>query len=285
MNKNIHDPQSKKPPLKSDNRLILSENEITDLKNEIVKTVHIVLKALRFQAREKKDIMLMYSLARAIVQIESVFALFKMNHDSDCLILYRTQVERLLTLYHIIDTNTVSEFDDWSFIVNFEERNGAASDIEHRNFLNKSFWEESEKRKIKYQRLKESGVKWKRPSASEFEVIAKKHRALDLYKYGYKYASGFVHPLSNDGELEFGLVLGIKPNGKPDLDRRPIISNALVVLILIFELSLNEFSFKFNDLFFQFKDSCKESIRNGSKDYIEIKNKINDLGSQRTPRA
>ena len=157
----------------------------------------------------------------------------------------------------------------WSFIENYENRNKAKSDQEHNQFLTKEFWAESRKRIEKYQKLKKEKVSWKRPNSSQLEDIAKKHDLLFWYKYGYRYASGFVHPLSSDGEAEFELVTGINAKNKKENDTTPIINNSVVVLIFIIELALNETNFEWNEYVFKILSSSKDFIENKSLDYKE----------------
>lgn len=270
-------------PLHSDNRMILTLEELIDMKNQVTDFVRYILNDLRTLVRDKKDIMFMYSLARAVIQVESIFTLYELNHLSDCMVLYRTQVERLLTLYYLVDSNTINDFDDWSFIQNFETRNKAKSDNEHKEHLNPKFWKESKERIERYQRLKKKGVKWARPNPDKLEEIAKKHYVFDLFKYGYKDASGFVHPLASDGEDEFGLVIGLKPKNRVELDTRPIINNALVVFIFIVDFALDEMNFEWNEFAFKFFNSCKDSIRNGTQEYKENKRIIDGFISNNLP--
>jgi len=258
-------------PLHSDNRTALTLDEMIDMGNNIIGFVEYILKELRTIVRLKKDILFMFSLSRAVVQLSSISVLYGKNHFSDCMILYRTQVERLLTLYYLIDTETIQDFDDWSFIQNFEARNKARSDKDQNEHLNPKFWKESSDRVDRYQRLKKRDVKWSRPNSEKLEEIAKSHDVHEFFKYGYRDASGFVHPLASDGEEEYALVTEIKPRNHLELDRRPIFSNSLVVFILIVELALNEMNFSWNKYVFSFIDRCKDSIRNGNPDYLESK--------------
>ena len=160
-------------------------------------------------------------------------------------------------MYYLIDTNSIKDFDDWSFIQNFENRNKAKSDKEQNHFLNKEFWKESTKRIEKYHRLKAEKVEWKRPDSKTFEDIAKKHNAHFLFKYGYQYASGYVHPLSSDGEDEFEIVTGIKGKRSIEMDATPIIRNSVVVLILMLRFSLNEMKFEWKENVFKFLNRIK----------------------------
>lgn len=254
---------------KSDIRITHNYEEYLELTSIIQRLIKIVLLELRTEVKELKDIMFLYALARASIQIESILHLWNLQHYSDCLILYRTQVERLLTLHYLVDSNTIKEFDDWSFIQNYENRNKAKSDREHAQFLIKDFWTESRKRIEKYQRLKSEDVSWKRPNPDTLEKVAKEHDIHFLFKYGYKYASGFVHPLSLDGEDEFGLVTGISPKSKNNFDTTPIINNSIVVLILIVKLALNEINFSWNEYVFKVLNSSEDFIRDRNLDYKE----------------
>jgi len=254
---------------KSDIRITHTYEDYLELTTTIQRLIKIILLELRTEVKEYKDIMFLYSLARASVQIESILNLWELQHYSDCLILYRTQVERLLTLHYLIDTDTIQDFDKWSFIQNYENRNDAKSDREHSKFLVNEFWTESRRRIEKYQRLKKENIIWTRPNSNELEKVAKKHDLHFSYKYGYKYASGFVHPLSSDGEEEFGLVTGIKPRNRIKFDTTPIINNSVVVLIFIVKLALNETNFSWNEYVFKVLNSAGDFISENSLDYKE----------------
>jgi hypothetical protein len=254
---------------KSDIRIKHSFEEYSDLITLIRRLVKIILIELRTEVSEQKDIMLLYALAKASTQIESILQLWKLKHYSDCWILYRTQVERLLTYHYLIDSNTIKEFDEWSFIQNYETRNKAKSDIKQNPFLIKAFWIENRKRVERYQRLKSENVIWKRPNSDDLEKVARKHNMLDLFWYGYKNASSFVHPLSTEGADEFALVTGLNPRSNDDFDSTPIIYNSLVVLIQIVRLALNETNFEWNEYVFKVIEGCEDFLRDGNQDYKE----------------
>jgi hypothetical protein len=254
--------------LKSDKRTILTEQQLFDLKKEVQHFIKILLLELRPQVKEAKDILFVYAMARSSVFLDSIFSLWKEQHYSDCFILHRAQIERLFTLYHIIDTNTVKEFDDWSFIQNYDIRNKAKSDIEYKHNLIPEFWKESRRRIERYQALKKLGVTWKRPDGKLLEEIAKKHGLPELYRYGYTYASGFVHPLSSDGEIEFGLVTGIEPKNTPNLDYTSILTNTMFVCTFLLKYSLDESSFRWHDSVFKFVDETIKFISTGDSNHL-----------------
>lgn len=262
---------------KSDIRIILDSKELSELKSDLKHLIKIILLELRTEVRAYKDIMFLYALARAIVQVESIFQLWELKHISDCLILYRTQVERLLNLYYLIDTNSIKEFEDWSFIQNFDMRNKAKSDQEQNQYLDKTFWNESPQRIKRYEKLKSRKIKWKRPNSSTLEETAKKHNIYFLYKYGYKYASGFVHPLSSDGEEEFELVTGIKAKGKPELDTTPILFNSIIVLLAVIRLFVNESSFECHVSVSQTLRGVENYLHEKNADYKNYLKNIEDL--------
>jgi hypothetical protein len=263
-------------PLLSDTRPMLSTEEMIAMKNSISDFVVYILGELREKVDNRKDFLFMYSLSRAVVQVDAIASLYQKKYYSDCRILYRTQIERLLTLHYLIDSNTIEDFDDWSFIQVFEERNKVKSDITRNQLLNKKFWEEGKERVEKYKLLKKNRVTWERPNSSKLEEISKQHGVHVLYKYGYKSASGEVHPIASDGFEEFGLILGLKPQGYPEYDNRPILNNALSVFIEIVIFILNEIDFEWFEPVSMFLESCKKSLRSGTTEY-EVNKKIIDM--------
>ena len=254
---------------KSDTRINHSTEDYFEIISVLRRLIKIILLELRTEVSDLKDIMFLYALARASTQIDSILQLWKLKHYSDCLIIYRTQVERLLTYHYLLDTNTIKDFDDWSLIQNFENRNRAKSDKAQSPYLTKKFWAESRIRIERYQRLKAQETTWKRPDSNTLEEIARKHDLEFFFKYGYKYASGFVHPLSSDGEHEFGLVTGIDPRSAEEYDTTPILNNSLIVFILIIELALNESSFEWNEYVFKVITDCTDYIKDRTGDYKE----------------
>jgi DNA-binding protein HU-beta len=255
--------------LKSDKRTILTSDHLYGLKNDVQHFIKILLLEVRPHIKEAKDILFAYAMARASIMIQSIFDLWDKKHFSDCFILHRAQIDRLLTLYYIIDTDSVIDFDDWSFIQNYENRNKAKSDINYKHNLIPEFWIESRRRIERYQSLKKAGVSWKRPDGKSLEEIAKKHNLYELYKFGYSYASAYVHPLSSDGEVEFGLVTGIKPRNKVELDYTSILTNTMFVCTFLLKFALDESTFRWHDSVFKFVDESIKYIASGNSKHNE----------------
>ena len=253
--------------VKSDKRTVLTSDQLFSLKGDVQHFIKILLLELRLKVKEPKDILFVYAMARSSIMIQSIFDLWKKKHYSDCFILHRAQIERLLTLYHIIDTKSVIDFDDWSFIQNYENRNKAKSDINYKHNLIPEFWEESRHRIERYQSLKKAGVSWKRPDGKVLEEIATKHGLYELYKFGYSFASGYVHPLSSDGEVEFGLVTGIKPRNEVELDYTSILTNTMFVCTFLLKFALDESTFRWHDSVFKFVDETIRFISTGESNH------------------
>ncbi|MGA3014946.1 MAG: DUF5677 domain-containing protein [Bacteroidales bacterium] len=254
---------------KSDIRAILSEDELFSLLNDFKEFIKYLLLESKKDTNHYKDILFAYSLARVICQVDTIFFLWSNEYYSDCWILYRVQVEKLLTLHYLIDTDTVEKFDDWSFIKNFEARNNAKSDSKNKKYLIKKFWTENPERIERYQNLKSKQIEWKRPTSSQFEEIAEQHNVLELYKFGYKFASHFVHPMSFDGEHEYSIVTGITPKGEVNEDTTPFLFNSLIVLIYTVRLLLDETSFSWNEYIYKFPNQCYQYMESKDVSYQE----------------
>jgi hypothetical protein len=270
-------------PLQSENRPMLSLQQMKAMKESLSQLVNYIIVELMAKADNKKVQLFMYSLARAVVQIDSIFTLYEKGYGSDSLILFRTQIERLLTLHYVIDNDSINEYDDYSFVQNFEARNNVKSDSKRNETLNQEFWRESKSRIERYQRLKKKGKFWERPKAYQLEEISKNHGIHELYKYGYNNASGEVHPLASDGFEELSLVSGIKPKNHQELDSRPIINNALVVFLAIVDLAIDEMGYGWRMEVFNFLKSYQQSIREGISKYEMDNQALWDLISNRVP--
>lgn len=159
--------------------------------------------ANRFIGKEKK--LYLNWMARAIRQIDAIYQLYDKGFLSDAQILYRTQVERLLTLLHLIDSKSIEKFDEFTFIENYEVRQRVRTERPDLVKTDPKFWKESREAILKYQKLSKipKEERWKRPNSEVLREIAKNHGLLDFYHYGYKSASGEVHPTAMDGNEEY----------------------------------------------------------------------------------
>jgi hypothetical protein len=220
-----------------------------------------------------KDICITYFLARCSYMLNSIKTLYISGEYSDCLILYRALIDRLLLLYYLVDTDSFKEFDDWSFKKIFEETTSAKNDPQLKKIANSIKYDETEYRIARYNRIKKEGIKWKRPKA---EDIAKTLAMITLYKYGYAHASGFVHPMSGDGELEYKKILGTLSDEYVK-SYRTILNNSLIVFIYLLEESLGEYNFEWIEEVFDCQIKMFSRLNTGDKTYKILLEKITDI--------
>ncbi|MCI0794049.1 MAG: hypothetical protein J4O03_11350 [Chloroflexi bacterium] len=186
-----------------------------------------------------------------------------MERYHDCWILYRALIDRLFHLRALADNNDFLIFDDWSFMRQYEYRHRVRSDPEFKDTLNPEVFRDTHEERERYQEIKKRSPKWKRPHA---ETIAKKMGCEFLYKYSYDYASTHVHPMANDGDEDFRRLTGLIQYDQP-LDRRVILNNSCLTLVLLIQEGLNAGTLHWRTLVYDFLKHFMDSLRSGSKEY------------------
>ena len=170
-------------------------------------------------------------VARASTTLVSIESLWRSNAFAECWSLHRTLVDRLFHLHVLAKEDAFQAFDDWSYVQQFEAKNAALSDPEIAPKLVSDFWKPNPTQKARYEQIKRTGARWRRPRA---EDAAKSLNVPFLYKFGYDFASTHVHPMANDGEEEFKRLTGL--GDPPNLEYRVVLHNS----ILAFSLLVNE---------------------------------------------
>jgi hypothetical protein len=253
--------------LKSDKRECLDASDYFNVVEDFKILTQAILLLMTPLNKDKKDVFITYTISRNMILLESIAQLWENRHYNDCLILYRAQIDRLLHMYHLIDNNEIEVFDDWSFIQNFETRNNIKSNEQLKEYLIRDFWNEPKYRIERYKRLKQAKVIWRRPDLSK---VAKARNVDYLYKFGYDMASGFVHPLSSDGELEFSLLTGLEKTNKIDLDYSAIIHNSIATYLLILHEGLSAVRYRWRSEFFDYVDSVQALLNGEESHHREI---------------
>ena len=131
---------------------------------------------------------------------KGIFALWEINDWVDCWVLHRSLLDRLFHLNDLNQNDTFDLFDDWSFKVLLESAGGLRSDQALKGQIDDLVEEATPDQKIRYQRLAKNRPGWRRPKA---EDVAKRMGLSILYRYGYDYASRYVHPMAVDGRTTF----------------------------------------------------------------------------------
>lgn len=89
--------------------------------------------------------------------------------------------------------------------------------------------------KLRIKSLSKNPPKWRRPKAGD---VAMSMNLSFLYKYGYDFASTYVHPMANDGDQDFYTLTKLKPT-PPFPDQISVLSNSILVGSLILQEALN----------------------------------------------
>lgn len=227
-----------------------------------------------------KDAILRNFLAKSISQLMTISALNRLGQTLDCFIIYRSMVDRLAHLYFLERSNTYKEFEEWSFVKQFDLNNNSLSDTNFKDRIEKEFFKPSDLKKARYKELKEQGVNWKRP---DIEKEFKQKDLYFIYKFGYDYASSHVHPMANDGMIEYFNLIPNPPREIVEHEKHQshlITKNSTLVASLIVNECLNNSSLKWRAIVFNFIDSFRKAINDLQNefelDFAKIKQFIDE---------
>lgn len=183
----------------------------------------ILLQFILYQERTSlKDIFIKNTIARALASVDAIITLYSMHNETDGWIILRCLLDRLFHLRHLENTNSYEEFNKWSFIKKYEYMNDINSDTLMKSKLEKSFFQAFHKSKNQYNLYKRKNINWNRGKA---EKLSKDMNMPFLYKFGYDYASAFIHPMADDGEKDFNNIFKLEKD-HPEADGRLLLNNA-----------------------------------------------------------
>lgn len=199
-------------------------------------------------------------------------------------------VDRLGHLYYLERTNSYKDFDDWSFLRQMDANNTSLSDVNFKDTLPKEFFLPTKENKDRYKQIQKSGLKWKRP---DIEEEFKTKGFYFLYKFGYDYASTHVHPMANDGMVEYYRMIETPPSEVIthfNHQTKLIIQNSTLISSMTVTECLNFSSLKWRALVFRFLESFRHAINNQENEFelnfIKLKKFIDEnmpLGEKIVP--
>lgn len=213
-------------------------------------------------------------IARGITCTDNIFTVWKDGSEEDAWILHRALLDRLFHLSYLVDGNTFTAFDAYSFIRTFEARLRLLSEKE---MLNKFTTEQVDGLKAlvksqehRYLELKEKQPVWHRPKA---ELVARSMDLGFLYRYGYDYASRYVHPMADEGETDFNrLISTVKSASPPD---PTVIINSILVQSMLIQEGLNASSLKWRAIVYNYLDQLRTFL--GDRQNLEFGNTLNKI--------
>ena len=240
-------------------------------KEEIIEAYNLGCSMLIFSFNtielQIKDVILRNYLAKSISQLKSITQLNQSGQVLDCYIIYRAMIDRLGHVYYLDRTKSYQEFDDWSFLRQYDANNNSLSDVNFKDTIPKDFFRPTKEDKERYKKIKAKGTKWNRP---DIQDEFKKKGFYFLYSFGYDYASTHVHPMANDGMMEYYRMIRKPPSDIVEhFDHQTglITQNSTLVSSMTVTECLNISSFKWMQLVYNFIDSFRLAINDQENEF------------------
>lgn len=176
-------------------------------------------------------------VARADMAVKAILQLWQIADYPDCWILHRALLDRLFLVHDLNRNNQFDQFEDWSFKRQYEAAERLRSDHELKGQIEDLVEERTAERKARYNNLRNNPPQWQRPKPEE---AAKEMDLGFLYKYGYDFASRYVHPMADDGQQDFYTITRLVPGVKfSEPESTVVLSNSILVASMILQEALN----------------------------------------------
>lgn len=98
---------------------------------------------------------------------------------------------------------------------------------------------------------------WCRPKA---EDVAKSMGLGFLYRFGYDLASTHVHPMAQDGEIDFARLTFLANHQSPDAT---VVRNSILVQSMLIQEALNASSVQWSKIIYDFIDQLRKFLNDG----------------------
>lgn len=219
----------------------------------------IILLSLAKHSQELRDKIIGNFIARGMICTESILLVWQEGSETDAWILYRSLLDRLLHLHDLVEQNSFLPFEEFSFLRMYEARQKLLSNKEMCNKFSSSQIESLKRllksQKTRYQKLKSEAHTWYRPKA---EDVAKSMGLKFLYQFGYDYASTYVHPMAQDGEIDFVRITS--PKNHQSLPDATVVRNSILVHSMLIQEGLNASSVQWRAIIYDFIDQLREFL-------------------------
>jgi hypothetical protein len=100
-----------------------------------------------------------------------------------------------------------------------------------------------------------------------------------LYKFGYDYASRFLHPSATDGVYEFELLTGLGSKGDRG-DQRIILHDAALAFTILLSEALNSGSLEWRSIIFDCVDAFRQALTGEALEYRQRLAKVASAGPE-----
>jgi hypothetical protein len=201
-------------------------------------------------------------VARGVICAQSIFAVWKAGSEQDAWILHRSLLERLLLLHHLGETDTFSDFEEYSFLSIYESRHQLLSDPDMKVKLPPSLKNLQKSNKARYDEIAGRQPRWHRPRP---EDVAKSMKLGFLFRFGYDYASTHVHPMAGDGEVDFTTLISA-----PHALRLPdetVVRNSILVQSMLVQEALNISTMRWRPIVYDFLDQIRSFLETGDQQF------------------
>lgn len=222
-------------------------------------------------------------VARADVLVRGIFKLWEIPDYTACWVLHRTLLDRL---FHLHDLNKKDQFDmfsDWSFKMQFEAAERLRSDPSMKGQVDGLVEEPTSERKARYHGLVKNPPAWRRPKAAD---AAREMDLTFLYRYGYDYASRYVHPMADDGQEDFYNITRLQP--RPDFGESAatvVLSNSILIASMIDQEALNASTLSWMAVVYDAIDGVRNFLGTGTLDHHIPLAKVSAMFKENTPLA
>jgi len=201
-------------------------------------------------------------LARGMRCTESIFTVWRAGDEQDAWILHRSLLDRLLHLHHLGETGDFSAFEEFSFLSMYEARHRLLSDPDMKSKVPPGLKELQELNKTRYERIAGMQARWHRPKP---EDVAKKMDLGFLYRFGYDYSSTHVHPMADDGAVDF--VALISPQHALTIPDTTVVRNSILVQSMLVQEALNVSGMRWRAIVYDFLDQIRAFLGTGDSQF------------------
>jgi hypothetical protein len=212
-----------------------------------------------------QDVIARNFVARADMMVQGVFKLWEIEDYADCWILHRALLDRLFHLHELNPKGQFSAFGDWSFKIQYEADGRLRSDPAVNVNLAGLVDDVTPEQKVRYQRLVKNNPIWRRPKA---EDVAKEMDLTFLYKYGYDFASRYVHPMANDGQQDFHTITHLEPSPHfAEPASKVVLSNSILIASMIIQEALNASTLSWRQVVFEAVEGLRSFLTGASPEH------------------
>jgi hypothetical protein len=191
-------------------------------------------------------------IARGMSCTQSIYSVWKGGSEQDAWILHRSLLDRLLHLHHLGETDSFSDFEEYSFLSMYEARHQLLSDADMSGKAPPSLKHLQQKDRPRYDAIRQKQHRWHRPKA---EDVAKRMNLGFLYRFGYDYASMHVHPMADHGETDFTTL--VSPPHAVTVPDATVVRNSILVQSMLVQEAFNVSRLRWRAIAYDFLDQIR----------------------------